>query len=138
MENPDARTLLNILSNCYTELRIFAYEFSARLGAEEWTHSVYLEGPSADGQSEGSISPSVLFRVAEHATVQLALTLSWQDSRWTVEGDIGRSDERDEDSYELLWQAEPVSYSSLDAALRALGTVTGELLAAARHNLVRA
>lgn len=126
METPDARTVLNIVSNCYTELRIFAYEHCP----SQWTHSLYLEGPSPDAKFEGSLSPSLLIREEDQRTLQVALTLSWTAQDWTVEAEIGRSDERED--YEVVWSLPPAQYTELDAALRAFTAATGQLIEAAR------
>ena len=126
---PDARTLLNIVSNCQSELRICAYE----LGQTRWTHSLQLDGGSPELGFEGVLSPSILVQRGEHLTLQASVNLHWGELGWMVNADIGQSDDRDEDSYHWLWQAAPVHCESLDVALRALAQATGELIAALKN-----
>jgi hypothetical protein len=126
----DSRTLLHIVSNCYTELRIWAREFSLQRQAD-WTHSLHLENRSC-GDYEGVLSPSILLQLSQHLTLQVSVNLYWGAGNWMVDADMGQSDLRDEDSYQQLWQTSPVRCDSLDAALRALAQATGEAIRAAQ------
>lgn len=127
---PDARTLLNIVSNCFTELRICGYQLSESKDYS-WVPSLHLDGPSSE-EYEGVLSPSILLQLSEHEAIQVSVNLHWGSGDWMVDADIGQSDDRDDESFRWLWQSSPVRCSRLDATLRALAQATGEVIAAAK------
>jgi hypothetical protein len=130
VSSADARTLLNIVSNCFAELRICAYELTEGKDLN-WSPSLQMDEAASD-EFEGVLSPSILVQLSEHVAMQVSVNLHWGAGEWMVDADIGQSDDRDDDSYRWLWRLPPLRSDNLDATLRALAQATSEVITAAK------
>ena len=99
--------------------------------ADIWTHSLHLD--PAHAEFEGTLSPTILLQLDEHRTRQISLNLHWNAEGYVLDSEIGESDERDEDSFQWLYQSPPQRFQDLDNTLRQLSALTSDLLKAAEN-----